>query len=108
MSIARIPAIQGGLGLCSSCFLDPVVLRSLPINLLKVEKAHAAYLAGILGAGGLIRRRGCEFSRGRHLCMLSQQIVQGLDVAGTQDGDWRHGQIKEVPLDDAGMALSSA
>ena len=42
MIITGLPAILCGFGLGGFHFFDSMILRGLPIDLLKIEKAHAA------------------------------------------------------------------
>src|SRR5258708_9041926 len=86
-------------------FSDPVILHSLPIDLLKVEIAKPAQVFRELPASGLKLRHACKAGGRGSMRAVRKHFAKRFNAARTENHVRRDCQIEEIPLPDAGAPL---
>src|SRR5579864_2091022 len=88
--------------------VNPAGFQSGPVDFLEVEEADAVQRLRKLRASGLKSGRQIEVRRSIQDGTLGEKFAQGFVAAGAENEAGPNGQMKEVPLRDAGAALAAA
>src|SRR5260370_31704554 len=89
-------------------FCDPVILHSLPIDLLKVEITKPAQVFRELPAPGLKLRHACKAGGRGSMRAVRKHFAKRFNAARTENHVRRDCEIEEIPLRDAGGPLFSS
>src|SRR5260370_21255618 len=81
-------------------FSDPVILHSLPIDLLKVEIAKSTQVFRELPASGLKLRHACKAGGLARMRAVRKHFAKRFNAARTRSEERRYRKVKEIPLRD--------